>query len=136
MQANDKIDGLVPVVANGGVAKSRGRKPGKAAAIAKAESEQRQTSGLAPVIAEAQHTVATAEQVATEIEAAASSIIVDRLAAVPANIQARVLQEVQDTDPATFRAESDTWARSLRTAGGASELFAMVSGADGVDGNE
>lgn len=133
MQDNDKIDGLIPVVANGGVAKPRGRKPGKAA-IAKAESERRQTSGLAPVIAEAQHTVATAEQVATEIEAAAAAHIADRFAAVPANIQARVLQEVQDLDPATFRAESNTWARSLRTSGGASEFFAMVAPESNADG--
>lgn len=132
----ESAGGVIARVNGSNAAKTtKGRKTGKAA-IAKAESERRQTNGLAPVIAEAQHTVAAADQVALEIETAASSIIVDRFAAVPANIQARVLQEVQDTDPATFRAESNAWIKSLRTSGGASQLFAMVSGTDGVDGNE
>jgi hypothetical protein len=123
--SGDSGEAVTPTVS------TRGRKGGILSAAAKRKADQAlKVNGFAQTIEQARGTAQSVEGFAQTLEDATTEYCADRLAAVPHNIQARVIEEVAAADPADFRGFND----AIRSVGGAADFFTFLQTANGTEG--
>jgi len=112
-------------------ASTRGRgKAGLSKAAQKKAEQALQKNGFNKAIEDARGTAKNVEDFSADLENVTTEYCSDRLAAIPHNIMARVVEEVASSEPANFSG----FAHAIRNTSGALNFFTMVSASSEVEG--